>query len=116
MIALLKWANVALRGLMEVGIVVGLGYWGYRTGNSAIAKTLLSIGAPSLVFGLWSFFDFRGVVPNPEPFRLAQELVLSGLAAVAWYAAGQRALGWALGLASIVHHALVYLLGERLLK
>jgi hypothetical protein len=51
-----------------------------------------------------------------ESLRLFQELVISGLAAVAWYAAGEYALGWALGLVSIVHHALVYLLGGTLLK
>jgi hypothetical protein len=116
MVTALKWANLALRGLMELGIVVALAYWGYRTGKSPIQRTVLSIGAPMIVFSVWTFIDFRKVVPVPEPFRLVQELVISGLAAVAWYAAGQRTLGWALGLVSIVHHALVYLLGGRLLK
>jgi hypothetical protein len=116
MVMVLKWVNLALRGLMELGIVVALAYWGYQTGQSTIERALLSIGAPMLVFSVWTFIDFRKVVPVPEPFRLVQELVLSGLAAVAWYAAGQHTLGWGLGLVSIVHHALVYLLGERLLK
>jgi hypothetical protein len=44
------------------------------------------------------------------------ELVISGLAAITLYAAAQHALGWALALISIVHHALVHLLGETLLK
>jgi len=43
-------------------------------------------------------------------------LVISGLAAVALYPAGQPALGWALAIISIVYHALVYLLGGTLLK
>jgi hypothetical protein len=90
--------------------VVALAYWGYQTGQSAIQRALLSIGAPVIVFSVWTFIDFRKVVPVPEPFRLVQELVLSG------FAAGQHTLGWGLGLVSIVHHALVYLLGERLLK
>lgn len=42
--------------------------------------------------------------------------MISGLAAVALYALGQRALGWALGLTSLGYHLLVYLQGERLLK
>lgn len=114
-VMMLKWVNVALRGFMELGIVVALAYWGYQTGRTAWERTLLGVGAPLAVFLFWSLFDFRKAVPNPEPFRLVQELVLSGLAAVAWYAAGQRALGLSLGLVSIVHHALVYLLGDRLL-
>jgi hypothetical protein len=48
--------------------------------------------------------------------RLLQELVVSGLAALPFYAASQHVLGWALAVLSIGHHALVYLLGERLLK
>jgi hypothetical protein len=51
-----------------------------------------------------------------EPLRLAEELVISGLAALAAYAAGAHALGWALALLSIVYHTLVYLTGDRLLK
>ena len=41
-----------------------------------------------------------------------QELAVSGLAAVALYAAGQHLLGWALGLLSVAYHALVYLQGD----
>ncbi|MCZ8517685.1 YrdB family protein [Paenibacillus filicis] len=116
MVMLLKWVNLVLRGLMELGIVVALAYWGYRTGKSTFQSTLLSIGAPLLVFSVWTFIDFRKVAPMPELFRLIQELILSVLAAVAWYVAGQRTLGVSLALVSIVHHVLVYLLGERLLK
>nr|WP_275691042.1 YrdB family protein [Paenibacillus aceris] len=113
---ILNWVNLALRGLMELGIVIALAYWGYHSGKNTIQSTLLSIGAPLLIFGFWSLFDFRKVVATPEPFRLVQELILSGLAAVAWYTAGQRSLGITLGTISIVHHVLVYILGERLLK
>lgn len=116
MVTFLTWTNVALRGLMELGIVVALAYWGFRTGKTGLQRTLLTVGAPALVFLAWGFFDFRHMVRAPEPFRLVQELVLSGLAAYAWYAAGQRTLGWSLGLLSIVHHALIYILGGRLIK
>ena len=51
-----------------------------------------------------------------EPLRLVQELAVSGLAAVALYIARQSALAWALGLISIAHLALVYLLGGTLLN
>ena len=108
--------NLALRALMESGIVLGLAYWGFRTGTSAAIKTLLAIGAPLLGFGLWSIVDFRWAGTMSELLRLFEELAISGLAAVAVYASGLHALGWALGLVSVVHHALIYLLGERLLK
>jgi Protein of unknown function (DUF2568) len=116
MLEVLRLVNLGLRGLMELGIVIALSYWGYRTGHSPIQRALFGTCAPILVFSIWTFVDFRKLVAVPEPFRLIQELVLSGLAAVAWYASGQHTLGWILGLVSIVHHLTVYLLGERLLK
>ena len=51
-----------------------------------------------------------------ESLRLIEELIISGLAALALYVAGQHALGWTLGLLSIVYHTLVYVSGGRLLK
>lgn len=45
----LKWINVALRALMELGIVVALGYWGCKTGSGTGAKILLGIGALSIL-------------------------------------------------------------------
>lgn len=112
----LKWFNLALRAVMELGIVTALGYWGYRTGDSVGAKILFGIGAPLLGFGFWGLVDFRQAGSLAEPLRLIQELVISMLAAAAWYVAGQQALGWALAAVSILHHALVYLSGERLIK
>jgi hypothetical protein len=112
----LKWFNLALRALMELGIVVGLGYWGYVTGGSLGTRLLLAIGAPLLGFGFWGMVDFRQAGKFAEPLRLIQELVISGLAAAAWYGSGQHSLGISLGLVSLVYHVLVYTLGGTLLK
>lgn len=112
----LLWFNVALRGVMELGIVIALGYWGYHTGSSTTVKFALGIAAPLILFGFWGLVDFRNAGALSELLRLAQELVISGVAAVAVYTAGQHALGWALGLISTAHHSLVYVLGERLLE
>lgn len=116
MISSFKWINVGLRALMELGIVVALGYWGYNMGNSLTMKIILCIAAPLIGFGFWGLVDFRNAGSLAEPLRLIQELVITGLAAYAWYSAGVQAWGWALGLLSIVHHALVYMLGGTLLK
>lgn len=108
--------NLALRAMVELGIVAGLGYWGYQTGTTVLAKALMSIGVPSLVYGFWGFVDFRRAGRIAELLRLIQELMISGLAAFAFYLAGQPALGYALAFISIVHHIMVYALGEKLLK
>lgn len=116
MVSTLKWINVGLRALMELGIVIALGYWGYSVGNSTAMKIFLAIAAPLIGFGFWGLVDFRNAGSLAEPLRLIQELVITGLAAAAWYVAGAQAWGWALGTLSIVHHVLVYVLGGTLLK
>lgn len=116
MISTLKWFNVGLRAVMELGIIVALGFWGYKTGSGATMKILLGISAPLIGFGVWSLIDFRNAGLLAEPLRLIEELVISGLAAMAWFIAGAQSLGWALGIISIVHHFLLYALGGTLLK
>jgi Protein of unknown function (DUF2568) len=107
---------LALRVAMEVGIIAALAYWGYHTGPATSAKIALAIAAPAAGFGFWGAVDFRHAGRLAEPLRLAQELVISGLAAAALYAAGQHLLGWALAGTSAAYHTLVYASGSRLLK
>jgi len=101
---------------MEFGVVIGFGYWGFHSGQNTSTKVLLGIGAPIVGFGFWGAVDFRNAGTIAEPLRLIQELVLSGLAAVALYAAGAHIWGLMLGLVSLLHHGLVYVLDKRLLK
>jgi hypothetical protein len=108
--------NIGLRGIIEMGIVLAIGYWGFHAVEANIARILLGIGAPLAVFGFWGLVDFHEAGRRAESLRLIQELVVTGLAAVRLFVAGQPALAWAMGLLSVVHHALVYSLGERLLK
>jgi hypothetical protein len=107
--------NLVLRALMEACIVVAFAWWGFVAGGSTAAGILLAVAAPAIAFGFWGLVDFHGAGRLAEPARLLQELVISGLAAVAWYAAGQHALAWMLAALSLVYHALVYATGERLL-
>jgi Protein of unknown function (DUF2568) len=107
--------NLVLRALMEVCVVVALGWWGFELGGSTASSILLAIAAPAIGFGFWGLVDFHWAGRLAEPARLIQELVVSCLAAVAWYAAGQHALAWMLAGLSLVYHALVYATGERLL-
>ncbi len=96
--------------------MAGLAYWGVHTGDSTAAKVALGIVAPLVGFGIWGAIDFRQAGRLAEPLRLVEELVISGLAALALYSTGLHALGIALALLSVVYHALVYLQGARLLE
>lgn len=108
--------DIALRVLMELGIVLALGLWGYHAGSGAATRLLLAVVAPVLGFGFWGAVDFRGAGRLAEPLRLAQELAVTGVAAAALALAGHAAWGIGLASLSLVHHTLVYALGRRLLE
>jgi hypothetical protein len=108
--------NLILRVTMECGLVAAFAYWGVHTGDSTSMKVALGIIAPAVGFGFWGALDFHQLGSLGEPVRLVQELAISGLAAAAWYAAGQQELGIALAALSLGYHALVYTSGSRLLK
>ena len=74
--------NLILRVTMETGIVVALGFWGYRAGSGPAAKIALMIAVPLIGFGFWGTVDFHQAGRLAEPLRLTQELVISGLAAL----------------------------------
>jgi Protein of unknown function (DUF2568) len=107
---------LALRAVMETAIVLGLAYWGWQAGSSTIAKIGLAIGASIVGFGFWGLVDFHQVGRAAELLRLVEELVISGLVALAVWSAGLPVAGVLLALLSVVYHALVYATGGRLLK
>jgi len=108
--------NLALRVTLEAGIVAAFAMWGVHTGDTTPGKVALGVAAPAVGFGFWGAVDFHQAGQAAEPLRFTQELVISGAAATAWYAAGQAALAVALIGVSVVYHGLVYLTGQRLLK
>ena len=114
--AILIWMNIILRGTMEFGIIVAFALWGYWIGNHTVQKIMLSIVVPILVFTFWGFFDFRKIVPNPEIFRLLQELFICGLAVIVLNVSGYKELAIVMLVISIIHHILVYALGQTLIK
>ena len=107
--------SLTLRVILEVGVVAALAGWGIHTGHRTAAKVARGVGAPLVGDGFWGAVDFHRV-RDAEGLRLLQELVVSGLAAVAWYASGAHLLGVALAAWSILYHVFVYASGARLLK
>jgi hypothetical protein len=114
--SVLAMLNLTLRAVMELGIIAALAYWGYKTADSRITTFPLVIIPPLIGFGFWALVDFRRAGSLAEVLRLIQELAIAGMAAWALLNAGTPILGLSLALISIVHHALVYVLGGTLLK
>jgi hypothetical protein len=109
----IKLANLALRFLLELCALAALGYWGFKTGTSLIAKIGLGLGAPLLGAIVWGMFvSPRATVPVPSFLRLVIELGVFGLAAAALYSAGRPNLAWVLALAYVINRALMYVWGQ----
>ena len=108
--------TIGLRALTEAGVVAGLAYWGAHAGTGMTSSVLLALAAPAAGFGIWGTVDFRFTGRYAEPLRATEELLISGLAAAALYAAGQHGPGIGLAALSAGYHTLVYATGQRLLK
>ena len=55
-LTVIKNANLALSFLLELCVLVALGYWGFQTGQGTIAKIGLGIGAPMVAVVVWALF------------------------------------------------------------
>ncbi|WP_255151960.1 YrdB family protein [Halorarius halobius] len=104
---MLATAVYALRFLVELTALVALGYWGLQTGDGPLVSVALAVAAPLGAAGVWGTF----VAPKapyrlPGGARLAVELLLFGLVAVALVTVGRpTAAGVFAGLAVITSGA-----------
>lgn len=104
----------AVRSLLEVGVLVALGYWGYVTGGSVTWRVALGVGAPLAAAIVWGLL----VAPKAQrrlddPARLGVELVVFGAATAALVLAGQTHYAVAFAVAVVVDEAVLAYVGER---
>ncbi|MBX5456479.1 MAG: YrdB family protein [Thermogemmatispora sp.] len=81
---MLKEVNRALRFLLEVAMILVLGYWGASTSQSLPLRLLLGLVLPLLAMLVWGLL----IAPKArrrlaDPWRLLVELALFSLAALA---------------------------------
>jgi hypothetical protein len=93
---MLTAANLTLRFLLELTAIGALGYWGFRTGSTPLAKAALGLGAPALAIVVWgTFVAPKATVAVADPVRLLISLGVFGAAALVLYITGQDTLVWA---------------------
>lgn len=108
-LTIIKNANLALTFFLELGVLVALGYWGVETGQGAIAKLVLGLGAPLAAAVLWGLFGApRGKWHLKGIGRVLLQIIFFGSAALALAAAASIALGVAWALVCIVNLGLNY--------
>jgi len=91
----LKMLNLAVAFLLELCMLVAVGYWGFKTQSSWVLKILFGIGLPVLIAVLWgTFLAPRATRPLSGASFLTLELILFSTGAFALFASGKPTLGW----------------------
>jgi hypothetical protein len=92
--SVLKNANLVLAFLLELCVLLALGYWGFVTGPTMLAKIGLGIGLPILAIVIWAIL---GAPRSAQRLRggwyWLLRVVFYGLSAVFFYADDQHTLG-----------------------
>ena len=113
MLTAIKMGNLAVAFLLELCVLVALGYWGFQVGGGTLAKVALGVGAPLLTAVVWGLFIApKAVVTVPSAINLALRILVFGLAVAGLAVAGRPTWAWVLGVALAVNLALVRMLGE----
>ena len=108
---LARVAVLAVRGLLELVVVLAVGYWGYTRGTG-IGRVALALGAPLAVAIVWGTLGSPKAPRRlPEPYRGALALGLFGVGAGALVAVGLQRLAAAFALVAIVDTIAYYWIG-----
>jgi hypothetical protein len=92
---ILKWANMGLSFLLELGMLAALGFWGFKTGQGWGMRILLGLGAPLLAGVIWGLFAAPKAQKRLQGLALTGlEIALLGAGVAALSAAGQFRLAW----------------------
>lgn len=109
MLALLQNVNLVLAFLLELGVLVALGYWGFHTGQGMVVKIGLAVGAPVIAIIFWALFGApKATWALPGNWHLIVAAVFFGAAVVALFSAGQRQWAIVFALLVVLNHILIY--------
>ena len=113
MLELIKGANLALRFLLELVALAALGYWGFKSGNGALAKAGLGLGAPLVAAVVWgTFLSPQAPVQLPGLLALILQALVFGLAAASLVATGHRTLALVFVVLVVINALLMYIWGQ----
>ena len=107
--------NLALRFLLEIAALIGVGMWGWKQSDSWL-RFLMAIGIPIILAIIWGTFAVPGdpsrsgaaPVVTPGIVRLLIELSIFGLATWALYDLGHLKASTALAVVVVLHYAISY--------
>jgi hypothetical protein len=103
--------NLAIRFILEVVVLLSMGYWGWKYGNGWM-RYVLAIGIPVILAVIWATFNVPGdpsrsgeaPVVTPGSIRLVLELAFFAGAAWALRDLGYIKLSLAFSVVVILHY------------
>mgnify|MGYP002622619668 CR=1 FL=1 len=112
--AILQVINLGLRFVLELCMLVALGYWGFQLDQGWLLRIVAGLGAPLLAAAVWGLL----VAPKAanqlaDPARFGVELMLFALGAGALWLAQRPSLGAALLILYLINRRLLGLLGHQ---
>jgi len=112
---MLKMINLAVRFLLELCLLVAVGYWGFITGSGWLLKFLLGIGGPVSIAITWGMFISPKAAYRLHGFMLLSlEALLFGLAVAALYGTQNYSLAWSYAAVVIFNRILILAWGQLL--
>jgi hypothetical protein len=103
-----KLLNLSVRFLLELCILVIIGYWGFHTQGSGLIKALLGIGSALTFAVVWGMF----LAPKSSMrlqglWALSLEVLILGLTTWALYSTGKRSLAMIFGTSYLLNKILM---------
>lgn len=87
--AFIKNVNLLLRLILELCVVVSVGYWGFHIRGSSVMKWVIGFGAPIIILIIWgTFIAPKSAHQLPAALRLCLELIVFGTGAFALWVCG----------------------------
>lgn len=114
--ATLDYVQGLVRFLLELGLLVGLGYWGWHLGSDAWQQVVLAVALPLVAALVWTTFRTPGDesagrpgrVRVRGPVRLGLEFALFLLAAFGLWSSGSRVAAETLLTFTALHYILTW--------
>ena len=109
----LKVINIAIRFLLELCLLIAIGYWGFKTSSGWFLKILLGIGTPVFVAVIWGLFVSPKATFHLNIFQqLGLEAILFGSGVAMLYSTKDYFLAWSFATIVVINRILMLLWGQ----
>lgn len=109
----LKGMNLAIRFLLEICVLISVGYWGFKTGSGLFLRLVLGIGMPLLIAVIWAMFGApRSAFRLQGPLMLMLEIIVFGSGVAALFLTKNTILAWVFAAIIVVNRVLIFFWGQ----